>query len=104
MAYLYTFINSQQKKAASYTSILYAKNPDAHICKHTCLVDAYTYSHITRVDDLKELRWGAGEGVTYCKTLSHSRCAQRGHSGQCCFKAVSKAESFLLQPLNLKFC
>lgn len=35
------------KKAASYTSILYANNPDAYICKHTCLVDAYTYSHIT---------------------------------------------------------
>lgn len=35
------------KKAASYTSILYANNPDAHICKHTCLVDAYTRSHVT---------------------------------------------------------
>lgn len=50
------------KKVASYTSILYADNPDAHRCKHTCLDDAYTYGH--RVDDLKELRWGAGEGVT----------------------------------------
>lgn len=47
MAYLYTFTNSQQKKVASYTSILYADNPDAHRCKHTCLDDAYTYGHIT---------------------------------------------------------
>lgn len=54
-----------------------------------------------RVDDLKELRWGAGEGVTYCKTSSHS---QHGHSGQCCFKAFSKAESFLVQPLKMKIC
>lgn len=49
------------KKVASYTSILYADNPDAHKCKHACLADAYIYSH--RVDDLKELRWGAWKGL-----------------------------------------
>lgn len=35
------------KKVASYTSILYADNPDAHRCKHTCLDDADTYGHVT---------------------------------------------------------
>lgn len=39
---------------------------------------------------------GSLEGVTYCKPEVVLE-AQSEHSGQCCFKAVSKAESFLLQ-------
>lgn len=59
---IFIYIYQQStKKAASYTSILYADNPDAHICKHTCLANAYIYSH--RVDDLKELCWGAWKGL-----------------------------------------
>lgn len=103
MAYLYTFTNSQQKRWQ-------VTHP---FCMLTILmhIDVNTHAWMMHIHmATQQSRWpegatlGAGEGVAYCKTSSHSQCAQRGHSGQCCFKAISKAESFLVQPLNMKIC